>query len=544
MTRRIFILLPVLVLFSFAGLIVLAARAPRTWAAHWSAPTVVSAAGGEYDYGAVRNRTGDWDLLWVNSASQQLVFTQHAGSEAARSIRVDRGDVMQPDLISTPVGEFGVWVRNENGRTVLMSARLGPGNRARVSTVLSSAAPLEHPYLVRGTRGDPTIVFSWQHYGNFDLFLTRLGPGGTPSTPRVLTNAAYYSFYPRAVADERGTLHLLHLESCCGQKIWYVVYDRFNMHGIHLGRSRRLATLGSLPNGAPAQWPVDMAMDTAGNVWGAYAGDSGAYLFEADSAGRLRLRPTQVDAEFGRPNSLTLAIGRAVAYLAWEQPYDLGTYIDALRIGLHDASLSSTERVAYVSGSQLQPHTFVAGDTGTVVWESRSHGTGAVFESSDYRTAIEPSLAQRLGLGLGNPWGSVGLLLLGGFGFAVLTTTVNLLWVLGLTALGVVTLRVFRWLPTRWWVCSCVLACALFLVFVAPGAPILFLDTLPSSGLPVAPFGFMAFAAVLAFVTFVSTVPLRRVDEAYRVGLTAYAGMYFFAFLEAVIFIQQRLGYV
>jgi hypothetical protein len=54
----------------------------------------------------------------------------------------------------------------------------------------------------------------------------------------------------------------------------------------------------------------------------------------------------------------------------------------------------------------------------------------------------------------------------------------------------------------------------------------------------------MAFGAVLGFVIFVGEVPLRRIDDAYRAGLMAFFGMYFFAFVEAVVFIQQRLGYI
>jgi hypothetical protein len=91
---------------------------------------------------------------------------------------------------------------------------------------------------------------------------------------------------------------------------------------------------------------------------------------------------------------------------------------------------------------------------------------------------------------------------------------------------------------------ACVLAAILFGVFVSPGAPILFLDTMPANGLAVLPFGFMALGAVLGFVTFVGEVPLRRIDDAYRAGLMAFVGVYFFAFVEAVVFIQQRLGYI
>ena len=58
------------------------------------------------------------------------------------------------------------------------------------------------------------------------------------------------------------------------------------------------------------------------------------------------------------------------------------------------------------------------------------------------------------------------------------------------------------------------------------------------------PFGFIAAAGALGFVTWVGGVGLRRIDDLYRAGIMAYLGVYFFAFLEAAVFIQQRLGYI
>jgi hypothetical protein len=544
MIRRLLLFVPVLALFFVAAIIALAARAPRTWAIHWTSPHAVSTAGGEYDYGAVRRRSGGWDLLWANLASQKLVFTVDRGGGRSQSINVDSGDVSEPDLVRVGSREIGVWVRNENGRTVLVAAYLGPGSSSHVYQLLSSTAPLEHPYLVRGLNGATAVLFSWQLHGNYDIFLSSLGPGPLYLAPRRITTAAYYSFYPRATADAHGVIHMLHLESCCSQKTWRVVYDRYDHRGNHLGNTKLLSTLESLPNGAPAQWPEDLAVDRAGHVWGAYAADAGVYLFEATSKGRLLRAPFQVDAEDGRPNSLSLVLGRSVGYLAWEQTYDLGTYINTRRFEIKTGALSATERAVYASGSQLQPHAFVAGDTGTIMWEWTDQGQKSTFQTASYRSAGTPTLAQRIGLGLGNPWEEVALLLLGSFGFATITTTINILWVLSLTLVGIFTVRFLRWLPSRWLVYACILTCLLFLVFVSPGAPILFLDTMPATGLAVIPFGLMAFGAVLAFVTFMGAVPLRHIDDAYRAGLMAFLGVYFFAFVEAVVFIQQRLGYI
>ncbi len=543
MIRRLLLVLPILALFFTSAVIVLAARAPRTWATHWTDPATISPAGGTYDYGAVRHSNGQWDLLWADNSAQQLIFTVHRDGRS-RSVVLDSGDVSQANLLRAGGADLGVWLRNENGRSVLMGASVGSGRTVRVSQLLSSPAPLEHPYLVATRRGAVFVVFSWQRYGNFDLFISPLSPSRLRLAPHRLTVASYYSFYPRAVADAHGNLHLLHLESCCGQKAWHVMYDRIDGHGNRAAAGTVLATLESLSGGGPTQWPMELALDRFGDVWGAYAGDAGVYLFEASSTGRLLRAPFQIDTQDGRPNSLSLNFGQSTGFLAWEQPYDLGTYIDAFRFEVKDPSSSSTERAVYASGSQLEPHVFASGHATTIMWESTTQGRTTTFQTSEYRSASGPTLAQRVGLGLGNPWEEIGLLVLGALGFATLTTTVNIIWVLGLTAVGVLTIRLFRWLPSRWLVYACVLAVLLFFVFVSPGAPILFLDTMPASGLAVLPFGLMAFGAVLGFVTFVGEVPLKRIDDAYRAGLMAFLGVYFFAFVEAVVFIQQRLGYI
>jgi hypothetical protein len=336
---------------------------------------------------------------------------------------------------------------------------------------------------------------------------------------------------------------MLHLESCCGQKTWHVMYDRYDRRGHHL-TSETLSTLESLSNGPPAQWPEELAADRSGHIWGAYGVDDGADLFEASPQGGLLRPPFPIDELGGRPNSLSLALSSSVGYLAWQQPYDLGSYIDTRRFSLASGTVGPTERAAYAAGSETAPHVFAGTGPVTITWELTDQARTSTLQASSYRSAVTPTLAQRIGLGLGNPWEEVAVLVLGSLGFATLTTTVNILWVLALTLIGILTVRFLRWLPSKWVVYACLLTCVLFLVFVSPGAPVLFLGTMPDSGLAITPFGVMAFGADLAFVTFMGTVPLRRIDDAYRAGLMAFVGVYFFAFVEAVVFIQQQLGYI
>jgi hypothetical protein len=113
-----------------------------------------------------------------------------------------------------------------------------------------------------------------------------------------------------------------------------------------------------------------------------------------------------------------------------------------------------------------------------------------------------------------------------------------------LGALGLALLRLLRRWERRWLVYALLLAAALYVAFVAPGSPMLFLSTLPSMGLSPVPFGLIATASALAFVLWMGLVALRRLEDLYRAGLMAAFGVYFFAFLEAIVFIQQRLGFI
>ena len=105
---------------------------PRTWATNWTDPVSIAPAGGTYDYGAVHRANGQWDLLWANEAAQEIVFTVHRHGRS-RSVVLDSGDVGQANLLSHGLVDLGVWLRNENGRSVLMGALLGPGRRVHVA---------------------------------------------------------------------------------------------------------------------------------------------------------------------------------------------------------------------------------------------------------------------------------------------------------------------------------------------------------------------------------------------------------------------------
>lgn len=542
MVRRIILAVPVLILFTVTSLLFLAARAPRTWAAHWATPTVLSSDSGAANFGAVAGPHGRWALLWTDS-SGHIRFAPRTNNASSRSMVIDSGDVSQPTLVRVGKDVVGAWILNSNGVTALRAAILEPQHSRRVFTILSGTVPIEHPYLFAGPHGQVDIVFSWQRYGNFDVFLLALPRGGThPTVLRRLTASRYYSFYPRAITDAAGDIDLVHLESCCRQETWNIQYNRYDADGHSLQPTKLLYAI-SYPSQIPdtAQWGLDLTKDGRGNIWGAFTGLSGIWLFGADRWGQLTRAPTPIDVEEGAPLSVSLAGAAAGGYLLWAEPYGLGEYV-SMRPFDGTARGGTAERIEYLSGYQTDPHAAYNGGKLRVVWQTVEPSRNAVFESSLYRKAAAPTLAQRLGLGLGDPWEEAGVLAAGTICLATVAATFNILIVLALTLAGLGLLYLLGKRRGRWLLFTAYLSLALFATFVTPGVPTLFLTPITDLGFAAIPFGLVATGGSLMLVSFVGQTALRRTDDIYRAGIMAFLGVYFFAFLESAVFVQQHLG--
>ncbi len=546
MTRRILVLLPVLLTFTVVGIVFLAAHAPRTWAAHWTQPTRTASEDGASEFGAVPASHGAWDLLWVNVETSQLIHSHATGSGAGTSEQIDRGQVEQPTLVRIKRQLFGAWVHNFNGSTELDAAILQPAADRRIVRIAGGRAPIEHPYLFAAPNGAVGLVFSWQQRGNFDLYMTTLTPGlRRIGAIHRLTTSEFYSFYPRAVTDAAGGIDIMHLESCCQQQGWNVVFQRFDSAGHALSPVRLLDAIrfnGFAPD--VNQWGADLRATSNGTVWGAFGGLNGALIFAADSHGHIVRKPVTVDSQGASPESIAIAASNAGGYVFWEQPYDLGSYLESrsfdprLRFG-------TPERVEYLSGHQTNPHAALIDGTPTVVWQSWNETNNAVFDISGHRAAQGPDLAQRLGFGLGNPWEDAVVLSIGSMILAVLATVINLLAVVVLALIGLLVVRWTQKVPGRWLIYSCFLTAVIYAVFVTPGGgPTLFLTPIPTLGLAAVPFGLLAVLGSMFFVIWMGQTALKRIDDIYRAAIMAFLGIYFIAFLEAAVFIQQRLGYI
>ncbi len=544
--RRTLVLIPVLVLFLAIGVIFLAAHAPRTWASHWTDPVIVAPENGASEFGTASTGRSSWDLLWVNDQTNQLIFSRALSTGAFTAQQIDSGDVHQPTLVRAGGYEVGVWVHNFNGSTELKGEVLQPAVQRRTFTLIVTKVPIEHPYLFAAPHGAIGLVFSWQKHGNFDVYLTTLTPGAKHfGVIHRLTASQYYSFYPRAVTDGRGGIDLLHLESCCSQQGWNVELRRYSSDGHPLSPTSIVHAI-RYPGQAPdvGQWGEDLRTDSSGNVWGAFGGLFGAFLFGADATGKVIHPAVLVDPTGPAPQSIAIAVGRGGGYVFWEQPYSLGSYVLSRQF---DSSLrlGGPERVEYLSGHQTNPHAAVVRSIPSIIWQSWSDSGSPEFEITSHRSAQGPNLAQRLGLGLGNPWEEAAVLSVGSFVLATLATAVNLMIVVVLALIGMLLVRATRRLPGRWLIYSCFLTVVLYAAFVVPGGgPTLFLTSLPALGLAAVPFGILASLGSMFFVTWVGQTALKRIDDMYRAAIMAFLSIYFIAFLEAAVFIQQRIGYI
>jgi hypothetical protein len=455
---------------------------------------------------------------------------------------IDHGEVDQPTMVRLGTTLFGAWIHNYNGFDELDGMTAAPTGAPRTFVLVRSKAPIEHPFAFVGPGGRPGLVFSWQKYGNYDVFLLLINHGTKPTlVERRLTRAQFYSFYPQAITDARGDVDLLHLESCCSQQQFRVEWDRFTASGQKVAPTSVLTSIQE--RGANTlQRGEAIGKDGSGQIWAASTIDSGAILVHANADGVPVETQPALDPFPEQPGSIALALGAHGGYAIWEHDNGLGTDLESRHFD--ESGMSGVERIEYLPGQQHNAHAGYVGNRYRVVWESITPSGGYAFETIQHRKAAGPDLAERLGLGLGDPWSAAGLLFGGALGLGVMGTAINLIDALILAAIGVLLVRFLGGVAWRWLIVTALLTGALYALFVSPGLPVLFLTTITALGFGATQFVLAATGGALVFVGLVGQTALRRMDDIYRMAAMAFLGIFFFAFIEAALFVQQELGYI
>jgi hypothetical protein len=143
-----------------------------------------------------------------------------------------------------------------------------------------------------------------------------------------------------------------------------------------------------------------------------------------------------------------------------------------------------------------------------------------------------------MGLGLANPFGTFLILVVGAFALGLALATANVLLVLALVAVYVAAFRLIR-AAWRWYSYELLVAVVFFALFVlwsAPSPPVLFLSDLSQRS------GLIAIGGMLIFLVLFARLVLGKLEDIYRAGVLAFVGLYFIAFLQALILMQGQVS--
>lgn len=540
LTALVLIFIPVV-----CSVLFLYSNAPRNWSLHWVDPRTVVAAASNREFAAVTTPQG-WDIAWIN-VNGNLVLSRFDVSGrrliADVSLRGTPSGAAQP-LTLARAGNLDVvaWRQDTANGSSLRAALVPLGVRPRYRILAAGAYPLEHPDAF-AAGGAVYVVFSWQRTV-FNVYLSRIGPGGVVLPPVQLTHADAYAYDPHAAVDSMGTLHLVYLDECCKQQDFALRHERFTLSGVPVGPVETVAQVNvggqGGGNSAPDQWGLDVRRNGKG-VWAAWAGDSGLSV-AAWRGNRMIVGPTLV-VPGAVTSSLTLSAVGGRQELIWQQYFELGSDLSALQLDGQGVP-TAIDRVAFEGKSDDEPVAVVIDRQPAVLWQSLSaESTATGIEVSHFTpvTLSAPSPWSKLGLGLANPLGNLALVLAGAAAVGVLLTVAN---VLLLGVMVAVYLVVFRRTPVvlntvKWYAYAVVVAAILYAVFVnwgAPSPPLLFLSSLSGTA------AMVAIGGMLLFVLVLTRTVLRRLDDVFRAALMAFAALYFIAFLQAIVLMQGQVA--
>ncbi|MDQ2741796.1 MAG: hypothetical protein M3Z66_05810 [Chloroflexota bacterium] len=530
------LLIPIPVILS---LIFLVNYAPRDWSLHWRQSSVVVKSSSNNTMASVNTPQG-YAILWTNPAGG-LILSQYGRDDVRIAADVPLlGSPQSLALGRTGTTLVAAWREDFNGGSSLRAAIVRPGRRPLYRTLVTGIWPLEHPDAFTDGR-DVGIVFSWQRSGVYNVFLSRVGVG-RPAPPVQLTNVGVYAYNPHAAVDSTGTIHLVFMNACCGGGFFRLVHERFSPEGRRIGVQ---SSLDEIPLGGPGQsaapdtWGLDVRRDGS-RIWIAWAGGSGLTVAAFDSRNHLVVPPTDV-LPLGTSMNLTFATAGNERVLVWEQTYDLGIYLAAERIGANGKPLGPPDRVSFESGFVALPLTVSGAGQPAIVYQAnpaKSDVSRIQVSRFSPKPLSPPSVWARLGLGLANPLGNLVVVFLGAIALGLLITVANFV-IIGVLFLAYLVISWLIRTGWKWYLYAGILAVALYLLLVQPGAqspPLLFLTVLPHT------LGLLAVAGMAIFVVFLARAILWRMDDFYRAVLMAFVAIYFFAFLEALTIVQGTVS--
>lgn len=436
--RTLVLWLPVVFVFLCVAFVSEASHAQATYSPHYSQPIRFGTANSSSEYSAHFTSAG-WQIFGINARNQVALRDDSDTGQSKQEAVVDRAGsyLSTPSMAWHGRDSLGAWVVNAGQQIEPLRIAFFQGTKWMRRTVTTQGVA-EHPFVTAIPGRGYLVLFDWQRTlsRNFDIYAQRVGiQGDLVGGPRRLTKAPYYDFYPRAIwSDHR--LFLVYLHVCCNDNDFQVVSQvlgpslRPDYPSIILGQTQ-IAT-------PPTQWGVDIKRRDDGEVVAAWLGD-GVELAEWSSAGRLVFKRTlaPINIDLANP-AVSLALLHASAVVYYTLSDVNNTYVGSTRFSYDGIGLGS-DRVSYdQSSDDANPSADVLHGQPRLLWQSNGGSGPVVIEGSAYETKTHPTLVQRAGLGVGNPFFDVVTLVVIGLAAGLPLTIINAGIPLGLVVVSLV----------------------------------------------------------------------------------------------------------
>lgn len=537
--------LPIAITFVAVGLIALVAHAPLRYAVHYSAAKTFARTYTKALISAAPTKGGGWDIFGLDARARvALQQVTRSGRQSGETVLDTVGNSESDPYMIRQAGEtVFAWVsQRSSDDQSLQLAFIAGGSRHHVT--VETAGLVEHPYVLADVKSGFDIVYGWQPpNGNFDIYALRFSSSGRRLLgPVRVARASAYDFYPRAAWDGSGHLDLIYVQSCCGGNALQVVFRRFDPLFRPVGREAIVDQINSLGTQIPNQWGLEIQRTRDGSVWAAWGEDAGVVLGKWTATGRLvwtRLLSS------GTPDltapSLALVLSRLGGYVYYAQADATGSHLMATAFDSNGLP-TSTSRVSFDPGGEAaNPQAGLTRGFPSVLWENADNQPeGTPIEGVSYRAAVEPTVAQRLGLGIGNSMIDLLLVAVGGLLGGALLVVANLLLVGPLVATWV---PIQRFLPEfyRWPVYFLLVTTVLSAAFAIPSIANNWIFIVQPFG---SPLGWIAVAGALFVGLWLSLYGLRRYEGPFRACAFVLFCFYFLATIWAAIGIQAEVSRV
>jgi len=543
-SRAIAVAVPTVLTVGFA-LAFLLHLAPTTYAPNYTDPSQVATDQADQGYAAAPAPHAGWDAVYTDAAGRLAVSLDPPARHQTIVPVAPSPNNAQPAIASSRQGQLVIWTGSYQSGQALWARRI-IGGRASKRLLLAHGPAIEIPSIVT-TRAGWYVLFGALSGSRADIYRSSVPLRGLPHT-QLLIRAANYDAEPLGIMDGSGHLNVIYLDLCCGQTAWDVQFARFDARGRRLGKPVTITQLlqltkpGQVVNAAP-QIPAAITRAPDGSVWAVVQGDVQLYVGHWSATGRPLFPPSPLCTTticLSATDSLGLAPARGRLALFYMSP-TVGAARPFAAFIRQNGTASAPQRVDYGFGGQTRGiQAGVVNGVPSVTWEKDlANGTGEI-QTSSYRPAQPPDLAERFALNIGPAWANAAVLVVGAIVAAAPLTLLNVFLLALLFLIWVFITWLFRG-SVRWTLYGIALAVVLVLSFTLPSTAPPFVFLLPAwSGV----YGWLAALGAAAIATWVGYFGLRHQDDAFRALGMALVAVYVLSVLAALVGIQHELAQI